>query len=70
MMKLHNDSGRCAKCYVMGGSYAMTVGGELSDMGGRTQCEVGGVGGILCKGMSTFRGKNRISEQQSAQWEL
>ena len=54
----------------MGGSYAMTVGGELSDMGGRTQCEVGGIGGILCKGMSTFRGKNRISEQQSAQWEL
>ena len=69
-MKLHNDSGLCAKCYVMGGSYAMTVGSELSDMGGRTQCEVGGVGGILCKGMSTFRGKNRISEQQSAQWEL
>ena len=69
-MKLHNDSGRCAKCYVMGGSYAMTVDGELSDMGGRTQCEVGGVGGILCKGMSTFCGKNRISEQQSAQWEL
>ena len=66
-MKLHNDSGRCAKCYVMGGSCAMTVGGELSDMGSRTQCEVGSVGGILCKGMRTFRGKNHISEQQ---WEL
>ena len=45
----------------------MTVGSELSDMGGRTQCEVGSVGGILCKGMRTFHGKNRISEQQ---WEL